>query len=206
MRLDDADVATAILLVLTPDDNRPAILDNIEDSRLVWTSFVMIDQAIDEMLDDKNEVVSEREAFLLRELKKHAFRWPEFNEIHADVCQPNRPFQQVNRIGFYSKGVIYPLIPKIISVHDEVEIASGLYDGALSELVNQLVDLGKRPEGSVFKVLILSAPDAPDTLILANPIPNDKVSKSGKPTAFTMGHRYASSEALLRAATTSDLD
>jgi len=223
-RLDDAVEEIAILLVLTPDDTRPSVLDEFDDPRLVWTSFVMIDQAIDEMLEDKYEVVSEREAFLLRELQNMlgaegllanandvvvvAARnaWPEYNDLHAYICQPNRPFQQVSRIGFYSKGVIYPLIPKIISVHDEVEMDPDLYKGDLGELVKHLVDSGKRLKGGMFKVLILSAPDATDTLQLDKPIPNDKVSKTGKPTAFTMGQRYVSSEALLTAKTTSDLD
>jgi hypothetical protein len=55
-------------------------------------------------------------------------------------------------------------------------------------------------------VILLSAPDSPDTLTLPKPVPNDKRSKTGKPTAFTMGQRYVSSEALLEAKTTSDLD
>jgi hypothetical protein len=52
---------------------------------------------------------------------------------------------------------------------------------------------------------MLSAPDSPETLKLAKPIPNDKRSKNGKPTAFTMGQRYVSTDALLHATTTSDL-
>ncbi len=68
-RLDEATEAVALLLVLTPDDARPSELDKLNDPRVVWTSFTILDQAIDEMLDDKYEVVSEREAFLLRALQ-----------------------------------------------------------------------------------------------------------------------------------------
>ncbi|WP_442505076.1 hypothetical protein SH528x_003847 [Novipirellula sp. SH528] len=64
-----------------------------------WSS--LLDQAIDEMLEDSTEVVSEREAFLLRELQSKieaegllakpndvvvvAARsaWKEYNDIHA---------------------------------------------------------------------------------------------------------------------------
>lgn len=231
-RLDKATESDALLLVLTPDDSSPTeidtvidtVIDKVKPPRVVWASFAMLDQAIDEMLGDKYEVVSEREAYLLRELQNMlaaegllpnsndvvvvAARnaWPEYNDFHAYVCQPNRPFQQVARIGFYSKGVIYPLIPKIIAAHDEVEMRKGLHKGPLGALVDHLVETGKRPEGGSFKVLLLSSPDSPDTVHLRAPIPNDKKSKTGKPTAFTMGQRYVSLEALKDAKTTSGLD
>ena len=80
------------------------------------------------------------------------------------------------------------------------------HGGVLGKLVNRLIDEERREEGRRFKVMLLSAPDSADTLKLAKPIPNDKKSKAEKPTAFTMGQRYVSSEALLRANTTSDLD
>ena len=117
-RLDKSTEETALLLVLTPDDDRPTILDKLNDARFAWASFATLDQAIDVMLDDKYQVVSEREEFLLRELQSmladenllaNAYdvaivaarsAWPEYNEIHAYVCQPNRPFQQVTRVGF----------------------------------------------------------------------------------------------------------
>lgn len=223
-RLDKATEAVAILLVLTPDDVRPSELDKLSDPRVVWTSFSILDQAIDEMLDDKYEVVSEREAFLLRALQTMLAEekllanpndvvivaarsaWPEYKELHAYVCQPNRPFQQVTRLGFYSKGSIYPLVPKIIATHDEIEMVKNRYDGELGLLVSRLLKEEKRPENGMFKVLMLSAPDSPDTLRLDRPIPNDKLSKTGKTTAFTMGQRYVASERLIQAKTTSDLD
>ena len=58
----------------------------------------------------------------------------------------------------------------------------------------------------MFKVLMLSAPDSPETLRLDRPIPNDKLSKTGKTTAFTVGQRYIANERLRQAKTTSDLD
>lgn len=223
-RLDDATEATALLLVLTPDDSRPACLNELNDDRVVWTSFALLDQAIDELLDDSQEVVSEREAFLLRELQMMleaegllanpndivvvAARsaWQEYNEIHAYVCQPKRSFQQVSRIGFYSKGNIYPLVPWVLETHDNVVMERDTHKGELGVLVNRLLDEGRREEGRSFKVFLLSTPDSSDTLKLPRPIPNDKKSKTGKTTAFTMGQRYVASEALLAAKTTTDLD
>lgn len=223
-RLNKARESVALLLVLTPDDSRPPQVDEVNDSRVVWASFTSLEQAIDEMLDDKYEVVSEREAYLLRELQNMlaaegllansddvvivAARraWPEYEDFHAYVCQPNRSFQQVTRIGFYSKGFIHRMVPKIIATHDEVEMRKGMHLGPLGALVDHLVETGKRPEGSSLKVVFLSPPDSGDTEKLDAPIPNDKKSKTGKPTAFTMGQRYVSLERLKTAKTTSDLD
>lgn len=223
-RLDDATEATALLLVLTPDEARPSVLEKQEDQRVVWTSFAILDQAIDEMLEDKAEVVSEREAFILRQYQKmleESFllenpndivivaarsAWPEYNKLHAYICQPNRSFQQVTRLGFYSKGVIHPIVPRIIASHDEVEIKRNSHKGELGKLVNTLLDQELRPENGIFKVLMLSAPDAPETLKLDCPIPNNKLDKSGKGTAYTMSQRYSSSDRIRAAKTTSDLD
>jgi hypothetical protein len=222
-RLNEVTEATALVLVITPDDVRPSVLESLNDRRVAWASFAALDQAVDELLADKYEVVSEREAFLLRELQNMLMAegliasetdvvivaarnaWPEYNEIHAYVCQPNRPFQQVSRVGFYSKGQVYPLVPKILESHEAVEMKKGFYDGALGGLVARLVDEKRRTEGELLKVLLLSSPNSPETLKLPLPIPNDMQSKSGKVTAFTMGQRYVSSEALLKAKTTSDL-
>ncbi|TWU02855.1 hypothetical protein [Stieleria varia] len=92
---------------------------------------------------------------------------------------------------FYSKGVIYPLVPKVIASYDDVVMTKGSAQTPLGELVNRLIDEEYRPEGERLKVLLLSASDSPDTLVLDNPIPNDKRSKTGKPTAFTMGLEMA---------------
>lgn len=222
-RLDEANEVTRLLLIITPDEVRPECLDTLSDERIVWASFVAIDQAIDEMLDDKYEVTSERESFLLRELQNMlsaegllassndvvvvAARnaWPEYNQIHAYVCQPNRPFQQVSRLAFYSKGRVHPLVPKILETHDDVVMTAGLASGSLGDLVKRLIKEQRRDEGERYKILLLSAPDSPETLHLPGPIPNDMKSKSGKPTAFTMGQRYIASERLLTAKTTSEL-
>ena len=223
-RFDEAEETTQALLILTPDDTQPSILDELDDDRIAWASFALLDQAINELLDDPMEVVSEREAFLLRELQAMleaenllsnpndtvvvAARsaWHEYQEIQAYLCQVNRSFQQVSRLGFYSRGVLYPLVPMILESHDNVEIRRDTHDGALGQLINRLLNENRREEGSRFKVMLLSDPESDDTLKLDRPIPNDKRSKTGKPTAFTMGQRYVSSNALRLARTTSDLE
>lgn len=224
-RLDDAQETRRVLLVLTPDDQQPRIVDEIEDDRLVWASFAALDQAIDELLADPREVVSEREAFLLRELQtmlarehlvtsasgvvvvpaRHA--WPEYNSHHAYVCQPDRPFRSVVSVAFYSSGQIYALVPKILEIHDNVEFYRNSQQGPLGQLINALLDdpAAKKEEGQPYKVMLLSAPEAPDTVTLKGPVRNDLKTKDGRTTAFTQNQRYVSLERLKTAKTTSDL-
>jgi len=222
-RLDEATETNRLLLVLTPDDSQPSALDTINDERLVWARFTDFHQAIDDMLSEKSEVVSEREAFLLRELQEMfvaenlvaseydvvvvpaRFAWPEYEEHHAYVCQADRAFQQVSRIAFYAHGCIQPLVPLILESHDHVEFTECKHKGRLGELVSANLKAKKRTEGTAYKVLLLSAPDSPDTMKLDRPIPNDLVAKSGRPTAFTQNQRYVSSGRLRTATTTSDL-
>lgn len=222
-RLDGANESITSLLVLTPDDARPAQIDEIADERVAWANFAALDQAIDELLDDSFEVVSEREAFLLREFQKMLqaekliantkdvvvvparSAWPEYQKWNAYVCQPDRSFQQVSRIAFYSQGHIQPLVPQILDVFDRVDFNPGEQSGRLGELIDILLKESPREEGKAYKVFLLSAPDAVETIKLNGPIPNNLKAESGRTTAFTQSQRYVSSERLLVAQSTSDL-
>ena len=227
-RLNSSRETTRLLLVLTPDQSQPSAFENVKDkqNRLVWASFAALDQAIDELLADGNEVISEREAFLLRELQRmlvedeligaasvvvvvaarHA--WPEYQRCSAYICQPGRTFRPVKRIAFYSNGQVYPLVPSILDMQDEVVLERGRHKGALGKVVDQLIDSipqSKKELGHRYKVFLLSSPDDPKTMKLEGPIPNDLESKTGQPTAFTMGQRYVAAEKLAKAMATSDL-
>lgn len=96
-------------------------------------------------------------------------------------------------------------MPKILERHDELLMVSGKYSGLLGKLVDHIVTKSLRLEDQPYKVVLLSEADSPETLNLASPIPNNQRSKSGKPTAFTMGQRYVSSQQLLAANWTTDL-
>ena len=109
-------------------------------------------------------------------------------------------------MGFYSKGVIYPLIPKIEEVRDDVVMEMDLHKGRLGELVNFLLARSLRIVGQRYKVFLLSTADSSDTIKLAASIPNDKRDKAGKRTAFTMGQRYVAISDLLSAKSTSEMD
>ena len=222
-RLDHSTETVQGLLLLTPDEARPVVVDHIADPRLFWTSFAALDQAIEELLRDPKEVLSEREAFLLRELQtmlleeeligslkdtvvvaaRHA--WPEYQTYHAYVCQPGRPFQPVQHMAFYAAGQIYPLVPRIIEVRDHVVFERGRQQGPADQLVAKFLDLGVRGEGTISKVFLLSPPEDPRTVHLDAPIPNDLRSANGQPTAFTQGQRYVRLEDLMTAKRTSAL-
>ncbi|WP_442484206.1 hypothetical protein [Aeoliella sp. SH292] len=222
-RLDQAREAEQKLIVITPDDRAPVAMEKIRDPRLVWTSFAIVDQVIEELLSDPREVISEREAFLLRELQAMLLRekligsvndvvvvaareaWPEYQNYHAYVCQPNRTFQQVQRMGFYTHGAIQTLIPRILEAHVDVEFDPTKLKGDLKKLAVQLLEHSTRQKGSHFDVMFLSAPDSDDTVKLARPILNDIRAASGRPWAYTMSQRYVTLQALAKASTTSDL-
>jgi len=214
---------TQMLLVLTPDEIRPNPIEQLNDERVVWNSFASLDQAVEELLTDDTEVVSEREAFLLRQLQAMLLEegllssandvvavaarnaWPEYQQTHAYVCQAGRVFQPVKFMAFYSSGQIQPIIPRILDFRDSVVFDPGANKGRYAEVVAATVGTYGREAGQSFKVILLSGPDDPQTERLAGPIPNDLMSGTGRATAFTQGQRYISLSDLKLARTTSDL-
>ncbi|MDI9431361.1 MAG: hypothetical protein QM570_06550 [Planctomycetota bacterium] len=211
------------LLVITPDLEAPDVIDQIGDDRIVWASFASLDQAIEELLSDNDEVISEREAFLLRELQgmleedklispskdtlvipgRHA--WPEYKEFYAYVCQPRRSFRQVSHIAFYTKNQIRELVPEMLESHESVKMSRGVYSGELGRLVDYLLDRKLRTENREYKVVLLTPPDDDRTVRLDKPVQNDLQSASGRITAFTQGQRYVRLSELKKAQKTSDL-
>jgi hypothetical protein len=222
-RLDDTNEAVQRLLVLTPDESKPTELVDFSDERLCWTSFAALDQAIDELLDDKTEVTSDREEFLLRELQAMLlqegllgfekdtvivaarYAWDEYTKHQLYVCQPGRAFQPVQYVGFYKANQILRLVPRILERHDHVRMERGAYKGELGRAVDRLLDLALRTPGVEYQVFLLSGPDDPQTTRLDEPIENDLLSANGRRTAFAQGQRYVRLDNLRRAKRTSDL-
>ncbi len=225
-RLDASSEMTRLLLVLTPDRRAPDIISEINDERLVWTSFESLDQAIEELLGDPREVVSEREAFLLRELQAMLleeglvgsakdvvvvparYAWPFYQRYQAYVCQPRRPFQSVKYIAFYSGNQIHPVVPSVLETYDEVVFEEGRYTAELGSLIGRCLQepmIARKEQGQTYKVMLLTAPDDPRTMQLSSPIVNDLRSDSGRTIAFTQNQRYVASESLLAASRTSEL-
>jgi hypothetical protein len=110
------------LFLLTPDAEEPDTVRRLNDPHLIWISFRSLSQAIDDLLADGRELVSEKEELLLRELQalfeednllgdprqvvvvpaRNAYR--EYLEYGAYVCQPRRHFKPVERMAFYCRG------------------------------------------------------------------------------------------------------
>lgn len=222
-RLDAAPEADKLLVVLTPDATIPVAVTEVDDEGVVWASFAGLDQAIEELLNDQSEVTSERESFLLRELQgmlreeglvspindvvvvPARSAWPDYQRFHAYVCQPNRAFQGVRRMAFYTNNAIKQLVPTILQTWDEVPFEPGSATGELGGLVDRMVGEGQRERGRAYKVMLLSPPEDPSTLKLEREIENDLTTVSGRTTAFTQNQRYVSEERLRKARTTSDL-
>jgi len=221
------------MFLLTPDAEEPAASVLLNDPRLHWISFRMLSQAIDDLLDDDRELVSEKEELLLRELQAlfevdnllgdprqvvvvpaaNAYR--EYLDLAAYLCQPGRPFKHVERMAFYCRGRIEREIPLVRHVFDHVEMTQEHADALraaedptereLGTLIQRVLDAGVRPAGGLEKVFLLTAPDDPATVRIDQPILNDAVDKSGRTTAWVMMQRYASLDGLRQARRTSDL-
>ncbi len=210
-------------IVLTPDISTPSEVSEINDSRLIWASFALLHEAINDLLSDLEEVVSEREAFLLRELQSMLKEeglltnekdvvvvparraWPEYHKYNVYFCQPNRSHQPVKYLAFYTDGEIKPIVPQILEVYDDVICEPDRYKGELNRLVNKRLDEDPAALGHPNKIFLLTAPDDPRTMHLEQPIRNNLLSSTGKNTAFTQNQRYVILADLIIAKHTSDL-
>lgn len=133
----------------------------------------------------------------------------------AYICQPERSFRDVERIGFYRSGQIEPFFPRIRYRKMNVDFSRANAEAlrqtgaALDAEVAAVIDrtLGDpgdpRVEGWPYQVFLLTPKDDPQTLTLPQPITH---TSRGRGRAWTQGTRYTSEEALRRnPATTAEL-
>jgi len=130
------------------------------------------------------------------------------------ICQPGRTFKPCVRLAFYANSKIYHKVPKILwevdeISKDEVEARADLDEARRAQLRSLMKNL-ERLESSQWsdkaKIIVLSPPDSPDTLVLPHDIHNNCTSNAGRPIAFTQGQRYVSLSRLEKAPkTTSEL-
>jgi hypothetical protein len=131
----------------------------------------------------------------------------------AYICQPERSFRDVERIGFYRNGKIEPFFPRIRYRKMNIEWTranaqalrqnGATLDTEIADLIDgTLDDRGDaRHEGRPYQVFLLTAPDDEQTLRIAQPIEHRAL---GRGTAWTQGTRYASETALRRNPQTTD--
>jgi hypothetical protein len=136
--LDGSSASHGRLYVLTPDRGKPPVLEAFaEDERVVWLSYLALDDAIASVLELPIDEVTERERFLLRELA-NMFRqeglvggfdtvvvagrisWPEYLEFGIYACQAQRAFRDVPYLGFYADGEIKPLLARRLAWWPEI--------------------------------------------------------------------------------------
>ena len=202
------------LLVLTPDKEIPTLG---MDSRIRWASFSDLNTAIEEILTEKTEAISEREAFLLHELQNFLLKenllqplknvvvvaartaWPLYQQHSVYICQQGRTFAPVKYMAFYSEKEIKPVVAEIKSIYDNVFFDGNREKDDLSTVINNILDSGYLESGSVAKLIVLSDKDNSDTIKLSNPISNDL------PYAFTMGQRYVELDVLRKSNKTSEI-
>lgn len=221
------------LFVVTPDAEQPDAIAALSDARVVWFNFQSLYDA-DAALSDPQGTASEQARFLLRELQAllvedglvdtddvvvvaARFAYPEYLKRSVYVCQAERAFRGgLTHMGFYANSAIQPHVPRIrhredlvTFTHEEAATrqAGSDIDCLVGEVIDMLLDDGPREEGKQYQMFLLSAPEDPDTIRLAQPILNDTTAESGRPWAWTMGQRYVSLAGLTRpgVAVTSDL-
>ena len=162
------------LLVLTPDNDRPTVLDQLKhrQDRVVWSNFDTLAEAIKEILGDVDEPPTEREGFLLRELiwmlqgdgllsagpmvaiVAASSGWPMYEKVHAYRCALTLPLRgagQIDYMGFYAQGEIKPVIPKVLGMIDQINLTDGAQvsslDGPEKNLARDLLQrIGDKPK------------------------------------------------------------
>lgn len=161
---------------LIPPPNEPA-------NRMVGTSKNTLDDPSDRVV-----VVAARNALL--EYVKHS----------VYICQPNRAIQSCVRMAFYTINKIDRRVPKILGqieaiTREEIETRKDLKDVERERLRTTFKNLTQMRSDELsqkFKIVFLSSPESPETLILPHDIVNNLTSSDGKRTAFTQGQRYVS--------------
>jgi hypothetical protein len=136
----------------------------------------------------------------------------DYLRYHAYICQPERSFRDVERIGFYRKRQIEPFFPRIryrrLNVDFSRESAAALrgsgapLDAEVADVIDAVLDdRGNKYTPGAHQVFLLTAPDDPQTLTLAQPVVHPA---SGRGSAWVQNIRYTSEAALRENPRTTD--
>ncbi len=215
----DSNAGVKRLFVLTPDSDQPNQVTKLADARVTWLSFAGLDDAIQTLLEDKDDPLSEREEFLLRDLRNlldaegltaptndtlvipARFAYDSYLKYHAYICQARRSFRpDVKYLGFYLRKEIRPEIAQILWHQDEVPITMEQAEifradeSPASQRLADLIESVNRDDalwaGNLHQVFLLSAPHDNETIRL------DAAIKHEAKSAWVQGQRYTSSKVL----------
>ena len=142
------------------------------------------------------------------------FALNEYLRYSVYICQPHRSFQRCARMAFYTDNKIDRHIPRILGAIEaisgsEIETRTDISE---SERAQLRAVLNKMPSArseewrkQQLKVVFLTPPDSPETVVLARDIENNVSSSTHHRIAFARYQRYVSLSSLKRARYTSDL-
>ena len=145
------DAGGGYLLVLTPDDTKPEVLDQVDPSllnsgliQLVWSNFTVLHEVANDIIHDEDDPPTEREAFLLRELAlmlrneglvsdgktivavvAASHGWPMYQATSIYRCALTLPFWSADKfsyLAFYAGGEIKPVVPKVKAVVESIDL------------------------------------------------------------------------------------
>ena len=99
----------------------------------------------------------------------------------AYVHQPDRSFREdVVYLGFYANGAIQPLVariraryPSVAFTDQEAARRRAIGETEVADLIEHFDRQGSSDRRGAYGVMLLSAPDSPDTVALEQPIVND---------------------------------
>ncbi len=163
------DAEGGYLLVLTPDDAKPEVLDQVNSSllnngrvQLVWSNFTVLHEVANDIIHDEDDPPTEREAFLLRELAlmlrneglvsdaktmvvvvAASHGWPMYQAIPVYRCALSlsvRSPDQFDYIGFYAGGEIKRIVPKVEKVVESINLTRQEERDALDADTKQLAE------------------------------------------------------------------
>ena len=114
----------------------------------------------------------------------------DYLSYHAYICQPERSFRDVERIGFYRHGQIEPFFPRIryrrMNVDFSRKSAGALratgapLDAEVADVIDAVLnDPGNKHTPGAHQVFLLTAPDDPQTLTLKQPVIHDTRGRRG---------------------------
>jgi hypothetical protein len=164
------------LIFLTPHETKPNELNQIGKKyydRIVWTNFNQLLDRIEFILTDSAILLTERESFLLSELKDFIIKEnllfdsfkdrvivipaktaiPLYQKICIYACQPNRTFKLSQYIAFYSENRIYEFVPKILAYCENIDLRSFEIDNILYNKIEDNKD-SDDSKGIVFKSFV----------------------------------------------------
>lgn len=139
----------------------------------------------------------------------------EYLRSNVFVGEPGRGLSSdIRYVAFYENGVIREEVPKVLGRYDDLVFTTDLAerlnasseeaDTRVAKFISDELEAGRRAPGDVRQVFILSTAEDQDTIRLAAPIANTKLSPKGRPMAWVVRHKLTWSEALRSGATTTD--